>query len=114
MAPIALHDTFGDEKVSENKAQCPAALETGEAIRLAARAGTFTQQTSGSAPTYLQANLIAMPAKYASDFRLLCQRNPVPCPLLAESNTIGSWNALKSHIAGLTGEQIAENVDLRH
>ncbi|GJN93251.1 hypothetical protein Rhopal_006298-T1 [Rhodotorula paludigena] len=28
------------------------------------------------------ANLIILPAKYAADFRALCARNPVPCPLL--------------------------------
>lgn len=33
----------------------------------------------------MQANLIVLPAKYAADFRALCARNPVPCPLLGET-----------------------------
>ncbi|EXJ65088.1 hypothetical protein A1O7_01428 [Cladophialophora yegresii CBS 114405] len=114
MAPIALNGTMNEATFNKPRAAQPATEETGESIRLAARSGIFTGQTSGSAPTYVQANLIAMPARYAGDFRLLCQRNPVPCPLLAESEAIGSWSALKSHVAGVTGRQIAENVDLRH
>lgn len=39
--------------------------------------------TPGYAPGYAQANVLILPAKYAEDFKLLCQRNPVPCPLLA-------------------------------
>ena len=87
---------------------------SGQSIRLVARSGAFTKQTSGVAPTYLQANLIAMPVKYAADFRLLCQRNPVPCPLLAESKAVGRWDELKSWIPGITGEQLAGDIDLRH
>lgn len=90
-----------------------AASQSGEAIRLASRSSLFTSQTSGCAATYIQANLIALPSRYADDFRLLCRRNPVPCPLLAESKDVGSWDALKSHIPGVTGEQVARDVDLR-
>ncbi|OCT46781.1 hypothetical protein CLCR_02050 [Cladophialophora carrionii] len=114
MAPIALNSTVNEAKPNKSTAAQPATEETGESIRLAVRSGIFTGQTSGCAPGYVQANLIALPARYARDFRLLCQRNPVPCPLLAESEDIGSWSAIKSHIAGVTGRQIAENVDLRH
>jgi uncharacterized protein YcsI (UPF0317 family) len=113
MAPIALDGTVNEPKYTKSRAPQPATEETGESIRLAARSGIFTGQTSGSAPTYVQANLIAMPARYAPDFRLLCQRNPVPCPLLAESEYAGSWDALKSHIPDVTGKQIADSVDLR-
>ena len=108
MAPSAIHEASTDLKSAE------ASKETGENIRRAARSGTFTKQTSGVAPTYVQANLIVLPARYASDFRLLCRRNPVPCPLLAESKEVGSWDVLKSHVPGLTGEQIASDIDLRH
>jgi uncharacterized protein YcsI (UPF0317 family) len=86
---------------------------TGESVRLAARSGTLTTPTSGLAATYVQANLIALPAEYAADFRLLCHRNPVPCPLLAESIAPGRWEALKSHIPGVTGKQVAQDLDLR-
>ena len=92
----------------------PAVGVTGEEVRLAARSKLHTGQTSGLAPKFLQANLIVLPSKYASDFRLLCQRNPVPCPLLAESEQVGAWGRLRSWTLGLTGEDVAKNVDLRN
>lgn len=57
-------------------------LETAEQVRQAARAGRLTGQTSGLAPGYAQANLVVLPADWAADFLLFCQRNPKPCPLL--------------------------------
>ncbi|KAH0380267.1 hypothetical protein KCU92_g7664, partial [Aureobasidium melanogenum] len=86
---------------------------TGVAVRLAAREGSLAGVTSGLAPSFLQANLIVLPSRYAADFRLLCARNPVPCPLLAESSQIGSYDSLESYIAGLKGEKIASNIDIR-
>jgi len=47
-------------------------LPTGAAVRSAARSGHLTTHTSGFAPTYLQANLIVLPSRYAADFRTLC------------------------------------------
>ncbi|RYP50817.1 hypothetical protein DL768_003735 [Monosporascus sp. mg162] len=79
---------------------------TGRDVRLAARSNTLTAPTSGLAPTYVQANLIVLPSRYAADFRLLCARNPVPCPLLAESSEPGRYDAFRSHVAGLSGLQI--------
>ena len=94
------------------------ALSTGHAVRLAARAKTLIAQTSGLAPSHLQANLIVLPEKYANDFRLLCQRNPVPCPLLAESAHPGAVSLLSSrlygHTTGATTLEIARDIDLRH
>ncbi|CAC9888228.1 hypothetical protein D6D17_05924 [Aureobasidium pullulans] len=87
---------------------------TGVAVRLAARDGTLNGVTSGLAPSYLQANLIVLPSRYATDFRLLCARNPVPCPLLAESAQIGSYDSLMSYIDGLEGDRIASDIDIRH
>lgn len=89
---------------------------TGKAVRLAARSKRLTDQTSGLAPSYIQANLLVLPQRYADDFRLLCARNPVPCPLLAESVAPGNYRNLKSHMVGTTGTklQVAEDVDLRH
>jgi len=57
-------------------------LDTPQAVREAARAGTLTGQTSGLAPGYAQANLVVLPRELAPDFLLFCQRNPKPCPLL--------------------------------
>jgi uncharacterized protein YcsI (UPF0317 family) len=87
--------------------------ETGASIRKASRNGDHTTVTSGFAPSYLQANLIILPSRYADDFRILCARNPVPCPLMAESSSIGSWDSVKSYIPGLSGEQIVSSVDIR-
>ncbi|KIW06870.1 uncharacterized protein PV09_02546 [Verruconis gallopava] len=86
---------------------------TGRDVRLAARSGDLTTPTTGLAAGYLQANLIILPANYADDFRQLCQRNPVPCPLLAESASPGDFRNLKSHIPGISGQQIASDLDLR-
>lgn len=86
---------------------------TGREARLSARSTTWTTPTSGVAPNYLQANLIVLPSRFASDFRLLCHRNPVPCPLLAESACPGSFTALKSHIGGVPDDKVAPGIDIR-
>lgn len=105
---------------------------TGHAVRLACRNKILSNQTAGLAPSYLQANLIVLPARYANDFRLLCARNPVPCPLVAESVKAGDFTHLRSHLtallpatavhgdnkaASLSTEitlDVAKDVDLRH
>ncbi|KAI1810176.1 DUF1445-domain-containing protein [Poronia punctata] len=90
----------------------PQTLKTGREIRLFARSRPCPN-TSGLAPGYLQANLIILPSRYAADFRLLCRRNPVPCPLIAESSDPGRWDSVRSHIPGLDGATLLTNVDLR-
>jgi uncharacterized protein YcsI (UPF0317 family) len=57
-------------------------LKSAAQVRLAARLGELTGQTSGLAPGFAQANLVILPREFASDFLLFCQRNPKPCPLL--------------------------------
>jgi uncharacterized protein YcsI (UPF0317 family) len=59
-------------------------------VRLACRDGLFRSPTAGLAPGQIQANLIILPAKYADDFRRLCERNPVSCPLLGETSPPGN------------------------
>jgi uncharacterized protein YcsI (UPF0317 family) len=57
-----------------------------------------------------------LPSRYAADFRLLCARNPVPCPLLAESSHPGSFSSLTTHlITSSTGVPVpvATDIDLR-
>ncbi|PLB35316.1 DUF1445 domain protein [Aspergillus candidus] len=61
--------------------------------RLLSRANKITN-TAGLAPGYLQANLLILPAKHASDFHDLCLRNPVSCPLLGISTQPGSTNSI--------------------
>ncbi|ESZ94153.1 putative nuclear protein [Sclerotinia borealis F-4128] len=86
---------------------------TGEAVRRSARRGGITGQTSGLAPSYLQANLIVLPSRYADDFTRFCKRNPVPCPLIAKSATVGSYDALESWIEGVADEELAAEIDIR-
>lgn len=89
---------------------------TGLSARLAARNKTIPHLTAGIAPSYLQANLIVLPTQYADDFRLLCARNPVPCPLLAESATPGDATLLRSHLKTPVEEvvlPVAKDIDLR-
>jgi len=57
-------------------------LTTGQLVRDACRNGTLTEQTSGLAPGFAQANLVIVPRTLAYDFLLFCRRNPKPCPLL--------------------------------
>ena len=56
------------------------------ALRAACREGRFGETTSGVCPGFAQANLIALPRSLAGDFRLFCERNPRPCPLLLASD----------------------------
>jgi uncharacterized protein YcsI (UPF0317 family) len=89
-------------------------IRTGLQARLAARANAHTKSTSGLAPSFLQANLIVLPSRYAADFRDLCARNPVPCPLLAESASPGDFANLRSHLPRVPdGAAIASSLDLR-
>jgi len=46
------------------------------------RAGAWRGPTAGLAPGFVQANLVVLPAGSAGDFRIFCERNPRPCPLL--------------------------------
>ncbi|KAL7424086.1 hypothetical protein Q5752_001671 [Cryptotrichosporon argae] len=63
----------------------PPKYPTALSLRLAARVALFRGPTAGHAPRHVQANLLIVPARYAPDFRGLCARNPVACPLVAES-----------------------------
>ncbi|TVY41668.1 putative hydrolyase [Lachnellula subtilissima] len=88
-------------------------LLTGADVREASRNGSYAKSTSGLAKTYIQANLIVLPSRYAPDFRLLCARNPVPCPLIAESESVGKWDAMKSWLTGLEGTDVLAAHDIR-
>ncbi len=54
-------------------------------IRRAIRSGRHRGHTAGLAPGHVQGNVCILPREYAGDFRLFCERNPKPCPLLATS-----------------------------
>lgn len=51
-------------------------------LRGACRSGAYDGPTSGHAPGFVQANMVILPAADAGDFRLFCERNPQPCPVL--------------------------------
>jgi uncharacterized protein YcsI (UPF0317 family) len=51
-------------------------------LRTACRTGAYDGPTSGHAPGFVQANMVILPAADAEDFRLFCERNPKPCPVL--------------------------------
>jgi uncharacterized protein YcsI (UPF0317 family) len=112
MSPSALQDSTA-VTTPVLKAASQATPTTGVDVRLACRSGTHTASTSGLAPTYLQANLLILPSRYAKDFRTLCARNPVPCPLIAESKSVGSWSEAKSWIESLDGNGISADLDIR-
>jgi len=105
MSPSIANEPFSDTACTT--------CTTGLKARHAARNNSYTSFTSGLAPSYIQANLIVLPSRYASDFRVLCQRNPVPCPLLAESRSVGMWDELRSWIGGVADEAVAADLDLR-
>ncbi|KAI4599223.1 hypothetical protein KJ359_002182 [Pestalotiopsis sp. 9143b] len=122
MATIAIASSFSSSPVDDKQRQKSvenaqatlfSTITTGKEARLACRSKALTTVTSGLAPGFLQANLIILPSRYAADFRLLCARNPVPCPLIAESAAPGSYDSLKSYIPGsaVCGEG---TLDLRH
>jgi uncharacterized protein YcsI (UPF0317 family) len=67
-------------------------------IRLLCRENTFTATTAGYGPGEVQANLLIVHREYADDFRGLCRRNPVTCPLLGECRGPGDPR-IASHLA---------------
>ena len=72
-------------------------------VRLDARAGKLTGQTSGLAPGFVQANLAILPVELANDFLRFCQRNPKPCPLLGVSDP-----------GRFTLPDLGKDIDIRH
>ena len=59
------------------------------AARARIRTGEWTGPTPALAPGAVQANLAILPASWADDFALLCDRNPRPLPLI-ERTEVGS------------------------
>jgi len=55
---------------------------TPQEARREIRHDRWVRPTAGLAPGYVQANLIALPRRWAYDFLLFAQRNPKPCPAL--------------------------------
>ncbi|KAI0383985.1 hypothetical protein F5Y04DRAFT_293426 [Hypomontagnella monticulosa] len=78
-------DAKGDDSEARLRADIAAqAVNPAHESRLLSRHNLISN-TVGLAPGYLQVNLVVLPSAYASDFRDLCARNPVPCPLLGQT-----------------------------
>jgi uncharacterized protein YcsI (UPF0317 family) len=95
------------------------------AARLAIRAGAHTGHTAGVAPGYVQGNLCVLPRAYAEDFRVFCERNPKPCPLLAVSEpgdprlpALGADLDIRTDVPSYRvfrdGEYVEDLQDIRH
>jgi uncharacterized protein YcsI (UPF0317 family) len=93
-------------------------------VRLAIRSGRYRGNTAGLAPGHVQGNLCILPREYADDFRLFCERNPKPCPLLAMSEpgnpmlpTLGHEIDIRTDVSGYRvfrdGKLTEEVPDLR-
>jgi uncharacterized protein YcsI (UPF0317 family) len=59
-----------------------AALQAAQTLRGEVRAGRWCKRTTGMARGVVQGNLVILPAEYAEDFRVFCELNPKPCPLI--------------------------------
>ncbi|MCX5260439.1 putative hydro-lyase [Streptomyces canus] len=86
------------------------------------RAG-LTGPTAGVAAGHTQVNLISVPADWAYDMLLFCQRNPKPCPVLDVTDA-GDWTTVLADGADLrtdlpryrvweNGELVDEPTDVR-
>lgn len=51
-------------------------------LRKLSAKGDFCKPTAGFCDGYVQANMVALPQKYALDFEAFCRKNAKPCPLL--------------------------------
>jgi uncharacterized protein YcsI (UPF0317 family) len=93
-------------------------------VRLAIRSGRYRGNTAGLAPGRVQGNVCILPKEYAEEFRLFCERNPKPCPLLAMSEpgnpmlpTLGHDVDIRTDVSGYRvfrdGALTAEVADVR-
>lgn len=94
---------------------------TAAEARARIRAG-LAAPTAGTAAGFTQANMVSVPADWAYDMLLFCQRNPKPCPVLDVTDA-GSWTTVLADGADLRtdlpryrvwehGEIVAEPADV--
>ncbi len=57
-------------------------LQAARRVREEVRSGRWTGRTTGMARGMVQGNLVVLPTEFAEDFRVFCERNPKPCPLI--------------------------------
>ncbi|MFM0091975.1 DUF1445 domain-containing protein [Paraburkholderia sediminicola] len=65
-------------------------MNTPRQFRQLVRQGLHRGPTVGQCEGYVQANLMILPERYASDFQTFCSLNPKACPLIAIGEP-GSW-----------------------
>jgi uncharacterized protein YcsI (UPF0317 family) len=93
-------------------------------VRLAIRSGRYRGNTAGLAAGHVQGNVCILPKEYAEEFRLFCERNPKPCPLLAMSEpgdpmlpTLGHDVDIRTDVSGYRvfrdGKLTGEVADIR-
>jgi uncharacterized protein YcsI (UPF0317 family) len=89
--------------------------ESGAQVRRLCRENRLPSypSTAGLARGHIQANVVVLPAKYASDFRSLCQRNPVPCPLIGETPVGDPNTVIPLREMGFAHKIFHESVDVR-
>lgn len=78
-------------------------LQQTRELRRAIRNKTYTGVTSGLATGAMQGNVVILPAGWANEFLLFCQKNPVSCPLIGVSE-IGDYCL----------PELGNDIDMRH
>ncbi|MCB5162995.1 putative hydro-lyase [Marinomonas algarum] len=78
-------------------------LEQTYALRQAIRRRSHTGVTSGLAQGAMQGNVVILPADWANEFLLYCQKNPVACPLIGVSE-----------VGDFTMPELGHDIDMRH
>tara|TARA_Y100000389_G_scaffold155399_1_gene156076 strand:- start:1368 stop:2132 length:765 start_codon:yes stop_codon:yes gene_type:complete len=61
-------------------------IEEPSQLRELCRNNKFSKNTSGLCNNYIHTNMIILPHKYADDFKLFCDINNKPCPLIEKLN----------------------------
>lgn len=82
-------------------------------VRQDARAGILKSPTTGLALGHIQANLLVLPSSIAPDFEILCARNPVPCPLLGKSSSLGDPHSFTPGNLFSHSDSPADVIDIR-
>ena len=61
-------------------------IEEPSQLRELCRNNKFSKNTSGLCNNYIHTNMIILPHKYADDFKVFCDINNKPCPLIEKLN----------------------------
>lgn len=81
----------------------PSLLQQTRELRQAIRRKEHTGPTSGLATGAMQGNIVILPADWANEFLLYCQKNPVPCPLIGVSE-----------VGNFLLPELGQDIDIRH